>query len=118
VARPMKIDPRRRLFVGLKLDAAMRSDLAHLAQNLKQFVEDPTYLSLCLFGEDKYLGKIIDGGLPTDSVDDVRRNVVSIMARIFPERRVHGATLKIFCADDVAGVVEAPPPPEDDELVP
>ena len=117
----MKIDPRRRLFVGLKLDAAMRSDLNHMAPNLRQFVEDPTYLTLCLFGEDKYLGKIIDGGLPTDQVDDVRRNVVSIMARIFPERRVHGATLKVFCAEDVAGVVEAPPPPaeaEDTELVP
>ena len=114
----MKIDPRRRLFVGLKLDAAMRSDLAHLPQNLKQFVEDPTYLTLCLFGEDKYVGKIIDGGLPTDQVDDVRRNVVSILARVFPERRVHGATLKVFAADDVAGVVAAPAVAEDDELIP
>lgn len=97
----MNIDPRRRLFIGLKLDAAMRSDLAHVSPVNKRYLDEPGFLTLCISGEDKYIGKLIDPGLPTDQVDDVRRNVVSILARIFPERRVHSATLRLFASSDV-----------------
>jgi hypothetical protein len=115
----MNIDLRRRLFVGLKLDAAMRSDLAHISPGNRKYVEEPGLLSVCTAGEDKYIGKLIDGGLPTDQVDDVRRNIVSIMAKIFPERRVHSATLRMFATAELTeapAALEAEAAPDDDEI--
>ena len=39
-------------------------------------------------GEDLYVGKVIHERMTTERVDDVRRNVLSILRRLVPEIRL------------------------------
>ena len=39
-----------------------------------------------------YVGKVIEDGLTTDRVDDVRRNVLSIVRRLCPDTRLPDVT--------------------------
>jgi hypothetical protein len=50
--------------------------------------QDSTFLTVCMLGESTYVGKLIDERLTTDRVDDVRRNVLSILQRLFPDVRL------------------------------
>ncbi len=61
--------------------------------------EDTTFLTICRLGEDDYVGKVIDERLTTERVDDIRRNVLSILQRLCPETRFP-AVLDIVPCDD------------------
>ena len=78
------------IFVGFKVDNQLREKLASLDDANKKYVsaEDSTFLRICWVGEDIYVGKIIRERLTTDRVDDVRRNVLSIMRKLLGEARL------------------------------
>jgi len=84
------LSERHPLFVGFKLDGSLRRQLESLSGPDRKYVsgEDATFLSLCRRGEDVFVGKVIEDGLNTGRVDDVRRNVLSIMRRLCPEARL------------------------------
>ena len=86
---PAHVSDDRPLFIGLKLDGTMRRTIRGLTGSDRRYVseDDPSFLMICRRGEDEYVGKRIDDPLTTDRVDDVRRNVLSILARICPEIR-------------------------------
>lgn len=50
--------------------------------------ESSDNLRLCRLDGDLYVGKLIHDRLTTARVDDVRRNVLSIMQRLFPDVRL------------------------------
>jgi hypothetical protein len=85
----MELSGDRAIFIGFKLDSGLRRQLESLSGPDKRYVsgEDATFLSLCRRGEDVYVGKVVVDGLTTSRVDDVRRNVLSIMRRLCPESR-------------------------------
>jgi hypothetical protein len=96
----VKLSDRQPLFIGFKLDGSLRRRVDSLTGPDRKDVSehDPTFLTLCTLGEDVYVGKLIDERLSTDRVDDVRRNVLSILQRLFPDVRLP-AQLDIFpCA--------------------
>jgi hypothetical protein len=70
---------------------------------------------VCQRGEDAYVGKIVEDGLTTDRVDDVQRNVLSIMQRLCPDARLP-AKLEILACAPPGGTgdpaVEQPPEKE------
>jgi len=86
------LSSRHRIFVGFKMDGSLRRQVRALEGPDRRYVSgdegETTFLSVCRMGEDEYIGKVIDDGLTTDRVDDVRRNVVSILQRLFPETRL------------------------------
>lgn len=57
--------------------------------------DDSTFLRLCRVGEDLYVGKLIDEALTTDRVDDIRRNILSILRKLGPVVPLP-TTLRIF----------------------
>jgi len=77
------------IFVGFKLDTSLRRQIESLSGANRKYVsaDDSTFLRLCRVGESLYVGKLIHERLSTDRVDDIKRNVLSIMARICPETR-------------------------------
>jgi hypothetical protein len=83
------INDRIPLFIGYKVDGSLRRRLADLTGADQRYVsrEDSTFLRLCKLGEDEYVGKVIDEPISTDRVDDIRRNVLSILHRLSPEAR-------------------------------
>lgn len=85
----MELGGNQAIFIGFKLDSGLRRQIEALTGPDRRYVsdQDSTFLSLCRRGEDVYVGKIIEDGLTTSRVDDVKRNVLSIMRRLCPESR-------------------------------
>ena len=86
----MELSDRNKLFIGLKLDTGLRRQLEAVSGPDRKYVsgEDPAFLRIVSFGDDLYVGKVMEDRLTTDRVDDVRRNVLSILHRLCPETRV------------------------------
>ncbi len=78
------------IFIGFKADLSLRQQLDSLSDADKQYVsrEESTFLRICRIGDDIYVGKLIHESLTTDRVDDIRRNVLSILRRIGREVRL------------------------------
>jgi hypothetical protein len=90
------------IFIGFKADNSLRQRLEALSDSDKQYVsaEEPAFLRVCRVGEDTYVGKLICDSLTTDRVDDIRRNVLSIIRRLGHEVRLP-VNLKIFACSEV-----------------
>ena len=86
----MDLTERQPIFIGCKLDGPMRRQLETLSGPDRKYVssEDSTFLRVCRLGEHDFIGKVIHERLTTERVDDVRRNVLSILQRLFPETRL------------------------------
>ena len=74
------------IFIGFKAASGLRHLLDSLGSAEKKYVsrDDSTFLRLCQVGEDHYVGKVIDEPLTTDRVDDIRRNILSILRKLGP----------------------------------
>ena len=103
----MRIDTERKLFVCLRIDNKMRDQLAQAPARDKVYFDgsDPRYLVTIRTVDDNFIGKVIDGGTPAASMDDLKRNLLSILTRVAPGRHREDA-VKVFALDD------GEPPPE------
>jgi len=83
------LDDQTPIFIGFKLDGQLRRQLDAVSGAERRYVSDEssTFLRICRLGEDDYIGKVVLDRLTTDRVDDVRRNVLSILRRLCPESR-------------------------------
>lgn len=90
------------IFIGFKASSALRRVIDSLGVADKKYVssDDSTFLRLCRVGEDLYVGKLIDEALTTDRVDDVRRNILSILRKLGPVVPLP-TTLRIFACKAV-----------------
>lgn len=97
----MRIDTERKLFVCLRIDNKMRDQLAQAPARDKVYFDgsDPRYLTTLRTAEDAYIGKIIDAGTPAVSMDDLKRNLLSILTRVAPGRHREDA-VKVFAIDE------------------
>jgi len=97
------------IFIGFKADNNLRQHLESLSDSDKKYFsrEDSTFLRVCRVGEDIYVGKLVHESLTTDRVEDIRRNILSIMQKIGSEVRVP-INLKILaCSATEAEYVSA-----------
>ncbi len=103
----MRIEPERKLFVATRVDNKMREQLRQAAQRDQMYFDgsDERYLRVLRCEEGSFIGKLIDGGTPAASMDDIKRNLVSILNKVAPGR-YKDDDLKVFALD------EGEPPPE------
>lgn len=96
----MNLDDRIPIFIGFKLDGQLRRQLESIEGADRRYVskEDSTFLTICTLGDDDYVGKIVQDRLSTDRVNDVRRNVLSILRRLCPESRLPEHMEILTCA--------------------
>ncbi len=108
----MRIENERKLFVGIRVDNKMRDQLEHCPARDKIYFDgsDSRYLLVLRAVEDSFIGKLVDPGTPAATMDDLKRNILSILTRIAPGRHRDDA-VKVFAVDDG----EPPPLPEKDE---
>ncbi len=93
----MNLDKTCQLFFGCKIDSKLREALANAKPGDRRYFENPEFLSICTVGEDqKWIGKITKGGLNAGDVEDIQRNVVSILRRIATGVRISPSSIKIF----------------------
>ena len=122
----MKLDKSSLLFFGCRIDSRLREALAMAKEGDRKYFEDPEAGFLRIIAvpreekdrrEERWIGKAVKGGMNCAEVEDVQRNVVSILRRIAPETRVNPATIKIFVVDESEPSVPIsldPDPDEDD----
>ncbi len=85
------------IFIGFKASRSLRQLLESLGNADKKYVssEDSGFLRLWSIGEDLYVGKVAHEALATDRVDDIRRNILSILRKLGPAVPLP-TTLRIF----------------------
>jgi hypothetical protein len=98
------------IFIGFKADPALRQKLETLSSSDRQYVsaEESSFLRLCMLGDDVYVGKIVHEILTTDRVDDIRRNVVSIIRKLGSDVRLPPHLKIVACSASEAGCVPVP----------
>ena len=86
----MELSDRHPVFIGFKLDGSLRRQLEAISGPDKRYVstDESDFLRICSHGQDLYVGKVVEERLTTDRIDDVRRNVLSILMRLCPETRL------------------------------
>lgn len=90
----------RPLFIGFKVDRNLLERLEGLSDVDRQYVStgDAAFLRLCRVGDETYVGKLCDG-LTTDKVEDIRRNVLSIIRRLGHSMRLPAHLKIVACGE-------------------
>jgi hypothetical protein len=85
----VELSERHPIFVGTKMDSSLKRRIEALTGADRRYVsaDDSTFLRICTLRGDEYIGKVLHEKLSTDRVDDVRRNVLSILQRLCPDTR-------------------------------
>jgi len=85
----VELTDRYPIFIGFKLTTSLKRELEALEGSDSKYVSrvDSSFLMICTLGEHQYVGKLVEEPMTTDRVEDVRRNVLSILQRICPETR-------------------------------
>lgn len=94
----MKLDKTCALFFGTKIDSKTREALAQAKPGDKKYFDGSSeeFLRILEVEEEKWIGKIIKPGPIVTEVDDIQRNIVSIMRRVAPTARVSASGIRIF----------------------
>lgn len=98
----MRVDTTRKLFAGVRIDGRMREQLDKCPQRDRVFFESPEgkYLTVLRGSDDNtYIGKLVDTATSLNTVDDIRRNIWSILQRVCPGRREEGE-VKLFALEN------------------
>ncbi len=102
------------IFIGFKMETSLARELEALTGPDTKYVsaDDSTFLRICKLGDKRYVGKLIHERLSTDRIDDIRRNIFSILNRLCPEARLP-QKLEIFaCLPERAEEPSEPQQPE------
>ena len=88
----------KRLFVGIKVTKALQDDLANPAPGTKHYFEgtNDDYLQIINLAEDKFIGRYIKDGFPVANINDVSRNVCSLLKLITRGRRIDEDEVHIY----------------------
>ena len=91
-------DAAKRLFVGIKISAALQNELDRPAPGTQHYFEasDENALQVVNLGAEKYIGRYIKDGFSLADIGDVGRNVCSIMKLIARGRRIEERDVHIY----------------------
>lgn len=110
----MTLEKDQQLFFGCKIDSKLREGLAQAKPGDRKYFEgiSEDFLRICDVGEEKWIGKVVKPGLQVTDVEDIQRNIISLLRKIAPDVRQSPSSIKIFALGDREAVI-APPEPED-----
>jgi hypothetical protein len=98
----MKLDKTSSLFFATKIDSKLREGLALSKPGDKKYFDGSSeeFLRILEIGDEKdkerWIGKVIKPGPAVTEVDDIQRNVLSILRRVAPSARIPQSAVKIF----------------------
>jgi hypothetical protein len=119
----MKLDKSCALFFGTKIDSKLREGLALSKPGDKKYFDGSSdeFLRIIEIGDDKdkerWIGKVIKAGPAVTEVDDIQRNILSILRRVAPNARIPASSVKIFVLQGSAATSQViDDEPEGEEL--
>jgi len=98
----MKLDKTCALFFATKIDSKLREGLALSKPGDKKYFDGSSeeFLRVIEIGDEKdrerWVGKLIKAGPAVTEVDDIQRNLLSILRRVAPNARIPASAVKIF----------------------
>ena len=98
----MKLDKTCSLFFATKIDSKLREGLALSKPGDKKYFDGSSdeFLRVIEIGDEKdkerWIGKIIKPGPAVTEVDDIQRNILSILRRVAPNARIPQSSVRIF----------------------
>jgi len=98
----MKLDKTCSLFFATKIDSKLREGLALSKPGDKKYFDGSSedFLRVLEIGDEKdkerWIGKVIKPGPAVTEVDDIQRNILSILRRVAPNARIPQSAVKIF----------------------
>ena len=108
----MKLDKSTSLFFATKIDSKLREGLAASKPGDKKYFDGSSdeFLRVIEIGDDKdkerWIGKVIKGGPAVTEVDDIQRNILSILRRVAPNARIPASSVKIFTLQGAANAAQ------------
>src|SRR5918992_5546654 len=88
----------KRLFVGIKISPKLQREIDRCARMNEHFFKEDKAESLQIvtLGEEKFIGRFVRDGFPVSEIDNVSRNVHSIIRLITTGYRITEDSLRIY----------------------
>jgi len=93
----------KRLFVGIKISPKLQAELDNCARGTEHFFKEnkPEALQIVTLGEEKFIGRFLRDGFPVSDIDNVSRNVRSIITLITRGYRIEEDSIRIYADSSV-----------------
>jgi hypothetical protein len=87
----------KQLFVGMKISKELQNGLDKPAPGTDRYFKEDNleYLHVINLGEDKFIGRFLKDGFPVREIDNVSRNVCSIV-RLITGGRIAEDSVRIY----------------------
>lgn len=74
-------------FLGLKITSKLQDGLDKSSPNNKFYFKDnnPDFLQVVTIESDKYIGKVVEQGVEYKKIEDVCKNIISILNKLCPD---------------------------------
>jgi hypothetical protein len=94
------LESTRRLFAGIKISTQLQNDLNSPAPGTEHYfkTDNADYLHVITLGEEKLIGRYLKDGFPAADMDNVSRNVRSIVGLIARGHRLEDNSVHIYVA--------------------
>lgn len=92
-----------RLFIAVEITPRLQDALDNCKKSTELYFRDdnPEYLSIRRIGGRDYLGKLVDNPFPCQHVDNIQRNVMSLVKLIAPNFRLQSEMVQIHTLTEV-----------------
>ena len=89
-----------RLFVGIKISSRIQRELDNRIRGTERYLKEgqPESLQIVTLGEDKFIGRFLRDGFPVSDLDNVSRNVRSVVTRMTQGLRLAEDSVCIYAA--------------------
>jgi len=88
----------KRLFVGIKVSTKLQRELDHCAPGTEHYYKEdkPESLQIVTLGEDRVIGRFLRDGYPITDIDNVSRNIRSIITLITGGSVIEEDSIRIY----------------------
>jgi hypothetical protein len=92
------VDMDKRLFVGIKISPKLQRELDNCPRPAERYFKEnnPESLEIVTLGEEKLIGRFLQDGFPVNDIDNVSRNVRSIVTLITQGYRLAEDSIRIY----------------------
>lgn len=91
-------DIDKRLFVGIKISPKLQRGLDNCARGTERYFKEdtPESLQIVTLGEEKLIGRFLQDGFPVRDIENVSRNVRSIVGLITKGHQLTDDSVRIY----------------------
>ena len=91
-------DTAKGLFVGIKISPKLQTEFDSCAPDAGRYFKEnrAEYLQIVTVGEERLIGRFVKDGFPASDIDNVSRNVRSIVQLIAPRHDMAEDSIRIY----------------------